>query len=134
MSFVHSGLDNDEDIKGLEREITDMQKNNTRMEAQMIKLRAEITCMENKMQQHEKENQAIEEKNTQITEYYSSVKSMLIKRLQDIPLPHSGEQLREDNFEAYINQLRSLCMENYTSENKLLFNAVKLALCDLRLV
>ncbi|XP_078674200.1 myelin transcription factor 1-like isoform X33 [Branchiostoma floridae x Branchiostoma belcheri] len=125
-----NGIENDEDIKKLEQEITELQSSNSHMEAQMIKLRTQITSMENKVQQGEKENKAIEDKNISLKEHLEFLRSNLIQHLQEIKLPGTNEGPTEENFDSYISSLRNLCLENYTSENKALFQAVKAALED----
>ncbi len=127
-------VENDEEIKELEDEIHKLQASNSAMEAQMLKLRSQINCMETKIKSHDKENKSIEEKTQNLNEYLSYMKKSLIHCLRDIKLPNMTETLHEDNFESYITQLRSLCLENYNSENKALYNAVKQALAGINVV
>ncbi|XP_071836296.1 uncharacterized protein [Apostichopus japonicus] len=56
------GLDKDEDLVCLDREIQHLQSTNYQMEAQLIRLRNQITSMENKLQQTEQEHKVMEEK------------------------------------------------------------------------
>ena len=128
------GIENDEEIIALEEEIKKLQKSNAQMEAQMMKLRNQISCMETKITQHEKDNETLEERTMKMNDYLMCMRKSLIERLRDIKIPHIPETLTEENFDSYIGQLRSLCMENYTSENKALYSAVKQALADINLV
>lgn len=57
-----TGLDKDEDLVCLDREIQHLQTTNYQMEAQLIRLRNQITSMENKLQQTEQEHKVMEEK------------------------------------------------------------------------
>lgn len=130
-SAMVAGVENDEEIQQLEEEIRVLQTSNSHMESQVMKLRNQISCMESKIKDHEKENQLIEERTSNLNEYLSYMKKSLIHCLKDIKLPNSEETLHEDNFDNYISQLRSLCLENYNSENKALYNAVKQALAGI---
>ncbi|KAJ8033724.1 Myelin transcription factor 1 [Holothuria leucospilota] len=56
------GLEKDEDLVCLDREIQHLQTTNYQMEAQLIRLRNQITSMENKLQQTEQEHKVMEEK------------------------------------------------------------------------
>ena len=129
--FLLAGVENDDEIKQLEDEIRVLQSSNSQMETQMLKLRTQINCMEGKIKDHEKENQMIEERTSNLNEYLSYMKKSLIHCLKDIKLPNSEETLHEDNFDNYISQLRSLCLDNYNSEHKALYNAVKQALAGI---
>ena len=127
-------MENDEEIVDLQDEIKKLQKTNAAMESQTLKLRNQISCMEHKITSHEKENASLEQHSLKMNEYLVAMRSSLITRLRDIQVPHIPENLTEDNFDSYIGQLRSLCMENYTSENKQLYTAIKQALADINLV
>ncbi|KAK7884671.1 hypothetical protein WMY93_027794 [Mugilogobius chulae] len=56
-------LDNDEDIKQLNKEINDLNESNNEMEADMVNLQTQITSMEKNLKNIEHENKLIEEQN-----------------------------------------------------------------------
>ncbi|NP_001161588.1 myelin transcription factor 1-like protein [Saccoglossus kowalevskii] len=125
-----NGIENDEDIKALESEIAELQNHNSLMESQMIKLRTQITGMENQLRFTEKESKTIEDKTCVLDEYLLGLKKSLIEQLSDVKLPVTEETPSDENFENYISMLKSLCLDNYSAENSVLFNAIKTALSD----
>ena len=132
--IIVTAFENDEELRALDNEIATLQETNSQMESQMIKLRAQITCMETKIRQNEKENQAMGDTNANLNQCFGYMKESMIQCLQNVQLPNSNEVIQEDNFESYISQLRSLCLENYSSENNALFSTVKQALAGVKVV
>lgn len=134
MTSIHlkaqCGIENDEDIKALELEIAELQKENVKVESQMIKLRSDITTMESQIRLGERENQAIAQKNNNLNEYYESLRNNVISLLEHVRLPNTEEKLTADNFESYVAKLQTLCMDGYRDDNKPLFDSVKAALHD----
>ena len=129
-----AGFENDQELQAIDAEIAQLQRSNTHMEAQMIKLRAQITCMENKIRQNEKENHAMEDTTTNLNQCFGYMKDSMVESLQTVQLPEPPEIIQDENFDSYIAQLRSLCLENYSSENSALFSTVKQALAGVKVV
>ncbi len=50
-------LEDEEEMKVLESEISELQRSNTALESEMSQLKAQISTMENKMSEQERENQ-----------------------------------------------------------------------------
>ena len=94
-------------------------------------LRGEISRMEATMQQHTQANELLRNKTNGLNNDLAYLRRQLIHSLADIPLPTTNETLREDNFDSYMQQLRELCVDRYTEENKDLLNAVKQALSSI---
>ncbi len=65
-----------------------------------------------------------------MTDYLAYMKKSLISCLQDVKLPNTNETLKEENFDSYIEQLSTLCMDNQltTGENNNLYHTVKQAM------
>lgn len=90
--------------------------------------------MESKIRQNEKENQAMGDTTTNLNQCFGYMKESMMQCLQNVQLPNTNEVIQEDNFDSYISQLRSLCLENYSSENNALFTTVKQALAGVKVV
>ncbi|XP_038057779.1 myelin transcription factor 1-like isoform X3 [Patiria miniata] len=120
------GIENDEDIRALDTEITELQHSNCQMESQMIKLRTQITSMEGKLHTAEKEHNAMEEKHRTLTHQLEELRNTLIKHLSDVqsqtasvpqqaaaqlPPPASGTAARSglsrENIEAFLTTLET---------------------------
>uniref|UniRef100_A0AAY5ESB0 Myelin transcription factor 1 domain-containing protein n=1 Tax=Electrophorus electricus TaxID=8005 RepID=A0AAY5ESB0_ELEEL len=81
-------LDNDEDIKQLNKEISDLSESNNEMEADMVNLQTQITSMERNLKNIEYENKIIEEQNEALFMELSGLSQALIRSLANIRLPH----------------------------------------------
>ena len=125
---IFADLEDEEEMKVLEDEINELHKSNSQLENEMSQLKAQISNMENKMSQQERENQVLEDKTNDINDYLAYMRKSLVNCLQDVKLPDINETICEENFDTYIGQLRSLCMDNYTAENSALYNTVKQAM------
>ena len=110
-----------------------IQKESKNLESDMDKLQNKITSMENSLKQHDKENFSLVEKTESLNGYLLEMKQKLIESLQDVKLPNMSEPLIDENFEMYLSNLRSLCVENCGPENKLLFTAVKEAVSHIQI-
>jgi chromosome segregation ATPase len=129
-----SGIENDEDIQALERELQDIHNDTSTLQSDLDKLRSDITLMETTAMEHDEENNTIIEKTNKLNQYLLHMKQELIHSLQSVKLPNMSEPLIEDNFETYLNNLRSLCIENCAPENKVLFSAVKQAVANIQIL
>ncbi|XP_022088741.1 myelin transcription factor 1-like [Acanthaster planci] len=78
------GIENDEEIRALDTEISELQHSNCQMESQMIKLRTQITSMEGKLHMAEKEHSAMEEKHRTLTQQLEELRNTLIKHLSEV--------------------------------------------------
>ena len=110
-----------------------IQKESKSLESDMEKLQNRITSMENSLKQHDKENEALIEKTDNLNSYLLEMRQKLIESLQDVKLPNMSEPLIDENFEKYLSNLRSLCVENCGPENKVLFTAVKEAVAHIQI-
>ncbi|KAF5909044.1 myelin transcription factor 1-like isoform X3, partial [Clarias magur] len=81
-------LDNDEDIKQLNKEIIDLSESNNEMEADMVNLQTQISSMERNLKNIEQENKIIEEQNEALFMELSGLSRALIRSLANIRLPH----------------------------------------------
>ena len=127
------GIENDEDIRALEQELETIQQDTSTLQTDMEQLRDEIITMETTSKQHHDENDTLAEKTDSLNEYLIQMKQELIHSLQAVKLPNMAEPLIEENFEMYLNNLRSLCIENCAPENKVLFSAVKQAVANIQI-
>ncbi|XP_013413846.1 myelin transcription factor 1-like protein isoform X2 [Lingula anatina] len=125
-------LANDEELKKLEKEILAIEKSNSVVENKMIKLRAEIAGLDNKHKEYIKDNKQLEKEQQALEIRLEKTKKGLIDCLKHIRLPNLSKPISEENFELYLTQIRSLCLENYTSEQRPLYNSVTLALRNLK--
>ncbi|KAM6164529.1 myelin transcription factor 1 [Rhynchocyon petersi] len=122
-------LENDEEIKQLNKEIHDLSESNSEMEAAMVKLQSQISSMEKNLRNIEAENKLIEEQNEALFLELSGLSQALIQSLANIRLPHM-EPICEQNFDAYVSTLTSMytdqdCYQN--PENKALLETIKQA-------
>ncbi|KAG8447196.1 hypothetical protein GDO86_014602 [Hymenochirus boettgeri] len=122
-------LDNDEEIKQLNKEINELNESNSEMEADMINLHTQITSMEKNLKNIEEENKVIEEQNEALFVELSGLSQALIRSLTNIRLPHM-EPISEQNFDAYVNTLTDMytnqeCYQN--PDNKALLENIKQA-------
>ncbi|XP_064420248.1 myelin transcription factor 1 [Latimeria chalumnae] len=122
-------LDNDEEIKQLNKEISELNESNSEMEADMVKLQTQISTMEKNLKNIEEENKLIEEQNEALFLELSGLSQALIRSLANIRLPHM-EPISEQNFDAYVNTLTDMytnqeCYQN--PENKALLESIKQA-------
>ncbi|XP_035378531.1 myelin transcription factor 1 isoform X3 [Electrophorus electricus] len=98
-------LDNDEDIKQLNKEICDLSESNSEMEADVANLHTQISSMENNLKSMEEENKLIEEKNEALFLELSGLSQALIRSLANIRLPQMQEPISEQNFDTYVDTL-----------------------------
>ncbi|XP_022533053.2 myelin transcription factor 1 isoform X2 [Astyanax mexicanus] len=122
-------LDNDEDIKQLNKEISDLNDSNNEMEADMANLQTQISSMERNLKNIEHENKIIEEQNEALFMELSGLSQALIRSLANIRLPHM-EPITEQNFEKYVSTLTDMytnkdCYQN--PENKALLETINQA-------
>nr|XP_054602275.1 myelin transcription factor 1 [Nothobranchius furzeri] len=101
-------LDNDEDIKQLNKEINDLNESNNEMEADMVNLQTQISSMEKNLKNIEHENKMIEEQNEALFMELSGLSRALIRSLASIRLPHLQEPISEQNFERYVSTLTDM--------------------------
>ncbi|XP_046726090.1 myelin transcription factor 1 isoform X1 [Silurus meridionalis] len=123
-------LDNDEDVKQLNKEISDLSESNNEMEADMVNLQTQITSMERNLKNIEQENKIIEEQNEALFMELSGLSQALIRSLANIRLPHMQEPITEQNFENYVSTLTDMytnkdCYQN--PENKALLETINQA-------
>ncbi|XP_034027977.1 myelin transcription factor 1 isoform X3 [Thalassophryne amazonica] len=97
-------LDNDEDIKQLNKEISDLNESNNEMEADMVNLQTQISSMEKNLKSIEHENKMIEEQNEALFMELSGLSRALIRSLANIRLPHMVT-ITEQNFDSYVSTL-----------------------------
>ncbi|KAM4738249.1 myelin transcription factor 1 isoform 2-T2 [Anableps anableps] len=123
-------LDNDEEIKQLNREINDLSESNNEMEADMVNLQTQISSMEKNLKSIEHENKMIEEQNEALFMELSGLSRALIRSLANIRLPHMQEPITEQNFDNYISTLTDMytnkeCFQS--PENKALLESINKA-------
>uniref|UniRef100_A0A3Q4GPV5 Myelin transcription factor 1b n=1 Tax=Neolamprologus brichardi TaxID=32507 RepID=A0A3Q4GPV5_NEOBR len=128
-SFLTHLLDNDEDIKQLNKEINDLNESNNEMEADMVNLQTQISSMEKNLKSIEHENKMIEEQNEALFMELSGLSRALIRSLANIRLPHM-EPITEQNFDRYISTLTDMytnkdCFQS--PENKALLESINKA-------
>uniref|UniRef100_A0A4W6BXW4 Myelin transcription factor 1 n=1 Tax=Lates calcarifer TaxID=8187 RepID=A0A4W6BXW4_LATCA len=124
-----SVLDNDEDIKQLNKEINDLNESNNEMEADMVNLQTQISSMEKNLKSIEHENKMIEEQNEALFMELSGLSRALIRSLANIRLPHM-EPITEQNFDSYVSTLTDMytnkdCFQS--PENKALLESINKA-------
>ncbi|XP_056130208.1 LOW QUALITY PROTEIN: myelin transcription factor 1 [Lampris incognitus] len=122
-------LDNDEDIKQLNKEINDLSESNNEMEADMVNLQTQISSMEKNLKNIQHENKMIEEQNEALFMELSGLSHALIRSLANIRLPHM-EPITEQNFDSYVNTLTDMytnkdCFQS--PENKALLESINKA-------
>uniref|UniRef100_A0A8C7Z3M1 Myelin transcription factor 1b n=1 Tax=Oryzias sinensis TaxID=183150 RepID=A0A8C7Z3M1_9TELE len=122
-------LDNDEDIKQLNKEISDLNDSNNEMEADMVNLQTQISSMEKNLKSIEHENKMIEEQNEALFVELSGLSRALIRSLANIRLPHM-EPITEQNFDRYVSTLTDMytnkdCFQS--PENKALLESINKA-------
>uniref|UniRef100_A0A3B5KZE3 Myelin transcription factor 1 domain-containing protein n=1 Tax=Xiphophorus couchianus TaxID=32473 RepID=A0A3B5KZE3_9TELE len=104
--FRASDLDNDEDIKQLNKDISELNECNAEMEADMMNLHTQISSMEKNLKNMEEENKQIEEKNEALFLELSGLSQVLIRSLANIRLPTmQQEPVSEQNFDNYVETL-----------------------------
>ncbi|XP_014906388.1 myelin transcription factor 1 isoform X2 [Poecilia latipinna] len=123
-------LDNDEEIKQLNREINDLNESNNEMEADMVNLQTQISSMEKNLKSIEHENKMIEEQNEALFMELSGLSRALIRSLANIRLPHMQEPITEQNFDNYVSTLTDMytnkeCFQS--PENKALLESINKA-------
>ncbi|XP_068609593.1 myelin transcription factor 1 [Brachionichthys hirsutus] len=122
-------LDNDDEIKQLNREINDLNESNNEMEADMVNLQTQISSMEKNLKSIEHENKMIEEQNQVLFTELSGLSRALIRSLANIRLPHM-EPITEQNFDSYVNTLTDMYTNKdccQSPENKALLESINKA-------
>ncbi|KAI3357871.1 hypothetical protein L3Q82_015537 [Scortum barcoo] len=130
-------LDNDEDIKQLNKEINDLSESNNEMEADMVNLQTQISSMEKNLKSIEHENKMIEEQNEALFMELSGLSRALIRSLANIRLPHMQEPITEQNFDSYVSTLTDMytnkdCFQS--PENKALLESINKAVKGIKCV
>ena len=125
--FFNPGIENDDEIRALDSEISELQHNNCQMESQMIKLRTQISSMETKLHVAEKEHNAMEVKHRTLTHQLDELRNTLIKHLSDVqnqtasavtpaaaalPPPPARPGLSRENIEAFLTSLETKVAED----------------------
>ncbi|XP_054464907.1 myelin transcription factor 1 [Anoplopoma fimbria] len=123
-------LDNDEDIKQLNKEINDLSESNSEMEADMMNMHTQISSMEMNLKSMEEDNKHIEERNEALFLELSGLSQALIRSLANIRLPAMPEPLSEQNFDNYVDTLTHMftnkdCYQN--PENRALLESINQA-------
>ncbi|KAM6982899.1 myelin transcription factor 1-like isoform 2-T2 [Tautogolabrus adspersus] len=123
-------LDNDEDIKQLNKEINDLSESNSEMEADMMNLHTQISSMEKNLMNMEDENKQIEDRNEALFLELSGLSQALIRSLTNIRLPTMQEPMSEQNFDSYVDTLTHMftnkdCYQN--PENRALLESINQA-------
>ncbi|TRY89742.1 hypothetical protein DNTS_027618 [Danionella cerebrum] len=118
-------LDNDEDIKQLNKEINELNESNSEMEADMANLHTQKN-----LKSMEEENKLIEEKNEALFVELSGLSQALIRSLANIRLPQMQEPITEQNFDTYVDTLTNMftdkeCYQN--PENRALLESINQA-------
>uniref|UniRef100_A0A671LI51 Myelin transcription factor 1a n=1 Tax=Sinocyclocheilus anshuiensis TaxID=1608454 RepID=A0A671LI51_9TELE len=129
-SFLTHLLDNDEDIKQLNKEINELNESNSEMEADMDNLHTQISSMEKNLKSMEEENKFIEEKNEALFMELSGLSQALIRSLANIRLPQMQGPITEQNFDACVDTLTHMftdkeCYQN--PENRALLESINQA-------
>uniref|UniRef100_A0A8C7K132 Myelin transcription factor 1 n=1 Tax=Oncorhynchus kisutch TaxID=8019 RepID=A0A8C7K132_ONCKI len=133
--FRASGvLDNDEDMKQLNKEINELNETNNEMETDMVNLQTQISSMEKNLKNIEDENKLIEEQNEALFVELSGLSHALIRSLANIRLPHM-EPITEQNFNSYLSTLTDMytnkeCFQN--PENKALLESINKAVKSIK--
>ncbi|XP_029579212.1 myelin transcription factor 1 isoform X3 [Salmo trutta] len=122
-------LDNDEDIKQLNKEIGELSESNSEMEDDMMNLHTQISSMEKNLKSMEEENKQIEERNDALYMELSGLSQALIRSLSNIRLPHM-EPMSDQNFDNYVDTLTHMfsnkdCYQN--PENRTLLESINQA-------
>uniref|UniRef100_A0AAR2KGM9 Myelin transcription factor 1 domain-containing protein n=1 Tax=Pygocentrus nattereri TaxID=42514 RepID=A0AAR2KGM9_PYGNA len=122
-------LDNDEDIKQLNKEICELNESNSEMEADMANLHTQISSMEKNLKSMQEENKLIEEKNEALFIELSGLSQALIRSLANVRLPQM-EPISEQNFDTYVDTLTHMfsnkeCYQN--PENRALLESINQA-------
>uniref|UniRef100_A0A8B9KDG9 Myelin transcription factor 1-like n=1 Tax=Astyanax mexicanus TaxID=7994 RepID=A0A8B9KDG9_ASTMX len=122
-------LDNDEDIKQLNKEICELNESNSEMEADMANLHTQISSMEKNLKNMQEENKLIEEKNEALFIELSGLSQALIRSLANVRLPQM-EPISEQNFDSYVDTLTHMfsnkeCYQN--PENRALLESINQA-------
>uniref|UniRef100_A0A8C7JCC2 Myelin transcription factor 1 n=1 Tax=Oncorhynchus kisutch TaxID=8019 RepID=A0A8C7JCC2_ONCKI len=122
-------LDNDEDIKQLNKEIGELSESNSEMEDDMMNLHTQISSMEKNLKSMEEENKQIEERNDALYMELSGLSQALIRSLSNIRLPHM-EPMSDQNFDNYVDTLTHMfsnkdCYQN--PENRALLESINQA-------
>ncbi|XP_031659704.1 myelin transcription factor 1 isoform X3 [Oncorhynchus kisutch] len=134
--FRASGvLDNDEDMKQLNKEINELNETNNEMETDMVNLQTQISSMEKNLKNIEDENKLIEEQNEALFVELSGLSHALIRSLANIRLPHMQEPITEQNFNSYLSTLTDMytnkeCFQN--PENKALLESINKAVKSIK--
>ncbi|XP_072512587.1 myelin transcription factor 1 isoform X3 [Salminus brasiliensis] len=123
-------LDNDEDIKQLNKEICELNESNSEMEADMANLHTQISSMEKNLKNMQEENKLIEEKNEALFIELSGLSQALIRSLANVRLPQMQEPISEQNFDTYVDTLTHMfsnkeCYQN--PENRALLESINQA-------
>ncbi|XP_051517418.1 myelin transcription factor 1-like isoform X3 [Myxocyprinus asiaticus] len=110
-------LDNDEEIKQLNKEINELNESNSEMEADMANLHTQISSMEKNLKSIEEENKLIEEKNEALFMELSGLSQTLIRSLANIRLPQMQEPITEQNFDTYVDTLTHMFTDKECYQN-----------------
>ncbi|XP_076874543.1 myelin transcription factor 1 isoform X3 [Brachyhypopomus gauderio] len=110
-------LDNDEDIKQLNKEICDLNESNSEIEADVANLHTQISSMEKNLKSMEEENKLIEEKNEALFMELSGLSQALIRSLANIRLPQMQEPISEQNFDTYVDTLTHMFTDKECYQN-----------------
>lgn len=122
------GLENDSELQQVDADINDVRTQNMDLDERLIELQNDVSGLDDNIKQHTQDNELLRNKTSGLHNDLAYMRRQLVHTLSNVPLPTTNETLREDNFASYMLQLRDLCLDNYTVDNKDLRNAVKQAL------
>ncbi len=110
------GLENDEEIRGLEQDIKTIQEENAKLESQMEALRSDINDIEAATSMDINCSE-LEEQTSKLNDYLASLRNSVVSHLREVPsLPDMAEPLEEGNVESFLQKLRG-CVVGESTEN-----------------
>ncbi|XP_054155835.1 myelin transcription factor 1-like [Oppia nitens] len=122
---------NSDDLCDIDDQIYLLRDYNTKMESELNRVKSEYLQLEQQMESFEKENKQLMGTTENLNKYYQSLRNNLLELLETIPFPDSLEvQPSQQNFEQFLDNLQSICLENYKDENRLVFSSIRHVLKD----
>jgi hypothetical protein len=130
-----TAIENDEDIRALEDEISELSRCNATEESRLATLHADIAAMEQQIQKEDSEAAALVAAASAADHQLSSLRSTLVERLTPVCMPgleQTTDLLSVASIDTYVTKLSATCRQN--GNESAVYRAVSKALVGIELL
>jgi len=132
--MLWAAIENDEDVRVLEAEISELMRQNSVEESRLDTLRRDIATMEEKLAQQDSDVASIESASNAANSSLAELRAVLAERLRAAGLLSAGGSNAEvsDDVDAYIAKYLAACQQN-DENTSAVGNAIREALAGVTL-